>query len=154
MDMARSRGLPRRWFVAGSSLLSSMLVVLVGGCGSGDLGNVSGTVTLDGQPLPNAQVTFMPDEGGGPSFGETDAQGKYTLTHNSGDSGAVPGKHTVSIEMIEEEQDYDAAGTDEGTLELKQDSKKRLPARYNEASELTAEVEQGSTTVDFPLTSE
>jgi len=136
------------------SILAASFLALASGCGGGDLGAVSGTVTLDGQPLSGAQVTFMPDEGGGPSFGETDSSGKYVLQHNSGERGAVFGKHSVSIEMIEDEEEYDAAGMDEGTVGARRDKPKVLPARYNEESELTADVEKGDNTVDFPLTSQ
>jgi len=136
------------------ALLAAAVLGATSGCGGGDYGSVSGTVTLDGQPLSGAQVMFMPDEGGGPSFGETDTSGKYVLTHNSGSRGAVIGAHSVAIEMGEDEEEYDASGMDEGTLEEQQDEEKTLPARYNEESELTAIVEKGDNTVDFALTSD
>src|SRR5207249_10048084 len=40
---------------------------------------VTGKVTIGGQPLAGALVTFTPLEGGSPSSGRTDETGKYTL---------------------------------------------------------------------------
>ena len=38
------------------------VTLLTQGCGRSDLGKVTGTVKLDGQPLPNATVVFSPVE--------------------------------------------------------------------------------------------
>ena len=48
--------------VIGSIGLCVGLALLVGGCGDGGppMGKVSGTVTLDGQPLAGAEVEFAP----------------------------------------------------------------------------------------------
>jgi hypothetical protein len=59
-------------------------------------------VRLDGQPLPNVKVEFVPDLSG---FGAemnssaiTDEQGRYTLARAfTGQPGAVVGKHHVLI---------------------------------------------------------
>ena len=64
-------------------LLSMVLACALSGCGGGasyELVPVSGRVTLDGQPLANARVSFQPardqsDPGPGAS-GVTDAEGK------------------------------------------------------------------------------
>lgn len=67
------------------------------------LGSVSGTVLLDNQPLPNAQITFNPKEDGdhkntgSPSMGITNAQGQYVLMYLPRIRGAVLGKHRVEI---------------------------------------------------------
>jgi hypothetical protein len=61
---------------------------------------VSGIVTIDGQPVPSAAVTFYPlFEGFGGEViaeGVTDAGGRYTLTCPLGD-GACLGKHKVTV---------------------------------------------------------
>ena len=60
-----------------------VLSLALGGCGSGDdrpeLGQVTGTITMDGTPLTGTVVVFSPDNGR-PSRGKTDAEGKYELT--------------------------------------------------------------------------
>jgi len=149
-DIRRS-GCAARELLVGATLIA--LIAALTGCGNADLGSVSGKVSLDGQPLPGAQVSFMPSKGGGPSFGETDGEGNYTLTHTSGSSGAVLGSHTVSI-VVEEEGEYDDSGSDEqGRLRITKDKPGKVPARYNEQTELTADVKAGENTFDFSLKS-
>ena len=49
------------------------LVRVVSGCGEVEYPSVTGPVTLDGKPLPNAVVSFMPDDQQGvPSLGIAD----------------------------------------------------------------------------------
>jgi hypothetical protein len=78
------------------------------GCGGGSdfaVAPVSGQVTLDGQPLPKAIVTFVPTEGGAErpsSVGETDSQGNFTLWTTTGEVGAIPGTHKVMIALASE----------------------------------------------------
>src|SRR5215470_13236777 len=87
-------------------LLAALAVGAVG-CGNDQVAPVSGRVTLDGQPLANAAVTFQPvrTEGkGNPgpgSGGFTDADGRYTLKVTGTEArGAVVGKHKVTISLV------------------------------------------------------
>jgi len=123
------------------------LLALAGGCGKPahipDLGDVSGTVTLDGQPLVDATVNFSPAEGR-PSFGKTDAAGQYSLSFVGEYTGAIVGPHTVRIsteQYIERE---------DGTTDYVKESV--LPG-YNKKSTLTANVEPGENSFDFELSS-
>ena len=122
-------------------LIPALLVCL--GCGASDVGYVEGTVTMDGSPLPDAMVTFQP-ESGRPSYGRTDANGRYELVYTRNEKGAVPGKHTVSISTLQG-GDPDAGG------ELVPE---KVPAKYNTRTELTREVQAGSNEFDFELSSE
>jgi hypothetical protein len=129
-----------------------LLLISLGGCGSGRFAPVSGTVTLDGKPLPNASVNFQPAESkdsGLASAGKTDASGRYNLrvvVNNA--SGAVVGKHRVSISTLKE--DDPTKDLPPGTLPPKDP----IPARYNAKSELTFDVPAGGTSkADFTLTS-
>ncbi len=71
-----------------SPLVASAVIALGGlllaGCGpSSDvpkLAPVHGVVTMDGKPLANATVRFIP-ESGRPSVGVTDEQGRYELNY-------------------------------------------------------------------------
>lgn len=86
-----------------------LLLLMATGCGGGlDTASVSGVVTLDQKPLPNASVTFTPNttEGIAPaSNGMTDANGRYTLTVTaSGEEGAIIGNHIVTIALVGEEK--------------------------------------------------
>jgi len=114
------------------------------GCGSGkDLSKVKGVVTLNGRPLEGAVVEFQPTATkGSPSAGKTDANGRYELMYTFNESGAVPGKHVVSIRT--EETCFDAKGN-----ELEREE--RVPAKYNTQTELKRTVEPGRNTIDFEL---
>jgi hypothetical protein len=129
-------------------LLAAVQLVGLSGCsGQGDrppLGRVSGTVTLGGQPLTDAEVTFAP-ESGRPSAGRTDSSGRYELSYVMRTKGAKVGKHRVFIGWPPDDDDDGAA--------RKTADRPKIPARYNRQSELTADVKSGSNTYDFKLES-
>ncbi|HEY8505703.1 MAG TPA: carboxypeptidase-like regulatory domain-containing protein [Gemmataceae bacterium] len=130
--------------------LLAVLGLLAGCGGGGELAPVSGTVTLDGQPLPGATVTFAPaapgenPEAGVSSYGKTDEQGRYSLKTVSDDRiGAVVGKHRVRISLTvgDEEDDSGAKLVD------------KVPPWYNGFTLLEKEVRPGEdNTIDFELT--
>lgn len=60
---------------------------------------VQGRVAIDGKPLETAVVTFLPDEGGGSSIGETNADGHYSL-ETFGREGAPVGPARVSVSYL------------------------------------------------------
>jgi len=120
------------------------LAVSLTGCGSSGptLAEVSGTITLNGQPLPDAMVSFYPTSGERSAHGVTDAAGHYTLMFTGLKEGALVGPHSVQIET----------GVQVGEEEISPAAKvAQLPAKYNKETELTAEVERGSNTLDFDL---
>jgi len=85
------------------ALLFLVTAVNILGCSDGKLRTepVRGIVTLDGEPLEGATVSFTPknpDEGIA-SFGLTNAQGEYLLQTLAGrvDAGTLPGEYTVTI---------------------------------------------------------
>ncbi|MEW4563322.1 carboxypeptidase-like regulatory domain-containing protein [Bremerella sp. JC770] len=138
--------------------LSVMLLSLIGCAGPSDqpdLGQVRGTVTLDGEPLSNVVVVFQPDVGR-PASGRTDADGKYELTYIRSTRGTKIGHNRVEIAPSEEE---DAAGEDAGEVDTpmsrrrKRARKPKVPYRYNTRSELEADVKPGDNTFDFELES-
>ena len=69
---------------------------LIAGCGKSDVVSVSGTLTYKGKPVTNAFVNFVP-ENGRPSIGETDQNGRFTLTYDPQTKGAQLGKHRVFV---------------------------------------------------------
>ncbi len=68
------------------------------GCNGGAGGlPVTGEVTLDGQPVEGAVVTFSPtDADGVPATGTTDSTGRFNLSSAVGE-GVAPGSYAVSI---------------------------------------------------------
>lgn len=58
--------------------------------------SVSGKVTREGNPYPNAFLNFEP-ENGRPSWAQVDNEGNYTAKYDVAQDGAVLGKHKVWI---------------------------------------------------------
>jgi len=111
------------------------------------LAAVSGTVTLAGQPVGNAELQFTPIDvelvdgtyGGSSGFAETDAEGRYTA-HTGREPGLQPGTYRVQISKT----DFDDTGAEKNTI----------PAEYNTRSKLEIEVVANeATTHDFALQS-
>ncbi|MEQ9071977.1 MAG: carboxypeptidase-like regulatory domain-containing protein [Gimesia chilikensis] len=121
-----------------------MLAASLTGCGGGgadtpELGEVTGIITLDGNPLSGAEVVFEPASGA-PSVGKTDESGSYELIYNQDASGALPGQHTVRISKF-------------GEPGSPSDTENQIPAKFNANSKLTAEVKAGDNTLNFDLES-
>jgi len=82
--------------------LAFVLLAVIAGCGKTWSLNdsVEGTVTLDGAPVPNVMVQFVPDDlkvQYPTSTGTTDDKGHFQLTCQNGTPGAVVGKHNVVV---------------------------------------------------------
>lgn len=122
-----------RWLL----LLGLCVCAGCGGESGPELFAVTGTVTLNGKPLPNAELTFQPEDGA-PSSAKTDADGQYELMYSRGQSGALGGSHTVSITTAIDDEDGNR------TQEL-------LPAKYNSNTKLSATVGDDSEPIDFQL---
>jgi hypothetical protein len=124
-----------------SAIFPVLLLVLLSGCGGGgpQVAPVSGTVTLDGKPLPNAEVMFVPVGGGRPSTARTVDGGRYELLFKRGQSGAIVGPHSVRIWVSHEVVR----------------NPPKIPARYDSQSELRREVKAGEDNVfDFNVESD
>jgi len=138
-----------------------LLTLTVVGCGTSGprLAPVTGKVTLDGQPVANAVVTFTPAGGGIASSGITNENGEYQLVCQQG-RGAVIGQHKVSVRSQPPVQDSASqVSSDDPSYQYGgQDSSKapafveKIPARYNTNSELVREVKSGSNVIDLELT--
>jgi len=97
------------------------LVILLAGCGCADfkMVPVSGTITMDGEPLEGVEVVFAPMEiqdqieVGPISIGVTDSNGKFTLNTTTGIGGAVATNHRVSVSFGELDEAAIAAKVDE-----------------------------------------
>ncbi|MBL4884819.1 MAG: carboxypeptidase regulatory-like domain-containing protein [Planctomycetaceae bacterium] len=137
------------------SFVFSMVAVI--GCGGGsneelvDVVPVTGKITLNGEPLKGAAITFMPqDEGmGRPCFGATDDDGAYVIKTQDGRKGCPVGKFKVIISKFAME-DGTPVGEDPEAAAL---GMEHLPAQYSsgEQTQLSADVPEGGKTFDFPL---
>lgn len=119
------------------------------GCGRSDefkhVG-VSGKVTLDGKPLPDGTITFVPLVSG-PAAHTTIADGAYTIARSE---GPAPGSYRVEISKSEptgrQVPDYEYPG------KTVAETRNVVPERYNVNSELKVEIkENDQQTFDFSL---
>jgi hypothetical protein len=125
----------RRWVAAVACLL-------LAGCGDANLSvaPVSGTVTLDGAPLASASVMFQPKDGGRPSFGITNEQGRYVLEYSMNELGAKVGACTVRVTTQRSADDTGSKA-----------AKELVPKRYFQEP-IEVQVESKSNVIDIPLT--
>jgi hypothetical protein len=127
-----------------------VLLVSSIGCSQDEkLGIVHGTVQLDGKPLKNGTVRFVPAAGRA-ATGKIGSDGTYTLGTFGESDGAVIGAHKVAVVAYE-------AGTDaRPPYETPNEKSKTLvPQRYMAVgtSGLTFEVKPGENQADFNLSS-
>ena len=128
-------------------LMSAALFLASSLFGCGDSGPatypVTGTVTLDGEPIPEGQIAFRDPEGQIVSAGGKITDGEY-------DFQSQPGTMEVKItarRALPEEFWSPAPGVKIPATE------QYIPAQYNEESELTKDVTEGENTFKFELTS-
>ena len=84
-------------FLRAAALATLPFVLALAGCNNSDypaLARVTGTVTYKGKPVPNMMVNFMPTAGR-PSWGKTDAQGKFEMVYDEDYNGVEIGHHKV-----------------------------------------------------------
>jgi hypothetical protein len=111
---------------------------------------VSGTVTLDGQPLPAGTIEFLPAGGGGDSTPTLTSggikDGAFTIEEAQ---GPTPGKYRVAISSrtaaVVTADAEPSTGTKSGP--------EKVPGKYNKKTTLQAEVKgAGANTFTFDLT--
>lgn len=102
---------------------------------------VTGEVTYNGQPLSKGQISFMPKDGQVAPTGGVIVDGKYTLS-------SLPGDKHVEITASREEGQVDPAMG-------KAPQRQYIPAKYNTATTLDANVTSGGPNkFDFHLKEE
>ena len=141
-------------------LLSCALLMVAGCPGPGgdlpDVVPVSGTITLDGQPVSDVMVVFSPGDttGGGICTGITDASGRYELKDGQQRVGAPAGKYDVTCSKFV--MPDGSLFTSDGSISpMEAGAEEMIPPKYSSAeTELTATVSPGGGTINFDLTSE
>jgi len=129
-----------RWLAAGAAAL------LTAGCHH-DVVPVSGRVTLNGQPLAGAVVTFQPmADRNSPrppatgSVGHTDTQGRFSLRLiEPNQLGAAVGDHTVTISTAKGGSDAEPAKGE------------RLPKAWRDGSKRFRVPLSGTSQADFNI---
>lgn len=140
--------------------LMVLLTVLPGCQESGvPLGRVSGVITVDGQPVEMATVSFYPENQGRASIGKTNEAGEYELSFSANRNGAIIGKHqvTVSTEFMAQESRTSTSYDDESGRQPSSGGgrSEMLPLKFTSAKEtvLVADVAAGHNEIDFDLDS-
>ncbi len=119
-------------------LVRILLVILfVAGCSTSDThGTIEGSVTLDGRPLAEGVVRFVPANGDSQTASAAILNGKYTAN--------VPlGKNRIEFsapKVIGKRKMYETADSPEVDVVTE-----LLPERYNVQSELQMDVQPGTT---------
>jgi hypothetical protein len=141
-----------------SIVVAAACLAIVAGCGdrAPRIAPVSGRVTLDGKPLGKGSITFVPtatkeNQAPGPTAQAlTDADGRYQLSVDVSTPGAVVGKCRIYITTLLSDpatDDRDAGGP-------RPKVRDRVPAKYNQGTELTFDVPPtGTDQANFDLTS-
>ena len=120
---------------------------------------VSGVVTIEGKPLANAAIAFMPVGGGRFGYGATDEDGQFKIGTFTDSDGAIVGEHRISITLQdiispaamgrtpEEEEEMDRRGESLWVF------KSRIPEKYAspETSGISVNVEKGMPPVTIQL---
>lgn len=151
-----------------------LICICVAGCGA-PLGQVSGTITVNGEPKGDLIVSFTPQGGGTSAAAPTNEKGEYVLTSILGE-GIPPGNYKVSIttkkNVINEEADYSPGSYDpnsygqqaqaameqkfdeqyDQTFRASQNAKDPIPAQYNKETTLETTIKAGEQVCDFDLT--
>ncbi len=118
------------------------------GCGPKDgLTPISGTVTLDGAPIEKGTINFAPKGGPGTAAGGPIVNGKYEARVSPGKMAVtIYAQKTEKVENPTEEQIE--RGLTENVVNI-------IPAKYNSASTLEADVAEGQKDpINFELTTE
>lgn len=122
--------------------------LLLSGCAEQgpQLGAVSGTVTLEGEPVEGATISFFPLFEGGQelrSAQKTDSSGFYEMQYSQDRKGVMLGNHQVQISTKDWEKQPD--GSNKIIPE-------RIPRHYfGPDSVLTFDVQEGENDASFEL---
>lgn len=125
-------------------LLFAILGNLTGCSSDSQHGTVTGSVTLDGQPLEVGVIRFTPANGQAAAVEANISAGQFTARVPVGQSRVM----VTSPKVVGKRKAYQTA--DSPTVDVVEE---RLPARYNAKSELSFDVTPGEQSKDFPLQS-
>lgn len=134
-------------FLARVGILVGLLTVLGCGAKGPELGEVTGQIKMDGEPVKNAYVTFLPMFPGGIELvGKTDADGKYDVQYSADRTGVLLGKHQILLSTLDDVKDPDTGRN----MKVPE----RFPAVYvNNDSPLYFEIKAGPNDVSFDVSS-
>lgn len=134
------------------------LAFLTSGCSEHDgleRAPITGTLTIKGEPLPNASIQFIPAGSttpGAGALGVSDASGKFTvISSRQNDAGVPPGEYTV---VVSRWADPDGTPLPPDALQADHlEAKETVPAPYSGPGsplKVTIPKEGGDFKIDVP----
>ena len=121
------------------------IVAIVSGCeGASSVGTINGTVLLDGQPLKEGLVKFVPVDGKGQTADGTIKDGKFSVKSSIGEMKVL----FSAPKIVGKKKMYDmpdAPSVDE--------VKELIPDKYNVQTKFKITVKAGKQDENFELTS-
>ena len=126
-------------------LLAPLVFVCVAGCsGLSSQGTVNGTVTLDGQPLTEGVVRFVPVDGKSQTATENIKDGKFSAT--------VPlGEMRVEFSAPKVGKPHKVYDTPDSPVV--EEVRELVAEKYNDKTELKMTVQRGTQEKKFEVTS-
>ena len=121
-----------------------IFLTLICGCGpsGSETHTATGKVTFDGQPVEEGEIIFRAADGASGSWEGRIVAGSYTLE-------TTPGEKRVEVTARRQVAGAPAAASGEPAISFES----YIPEKYNEKSELVANVTPGGpNTFDFDLT--
>jgi hypothetical protein len=130
---------------ASSLRFAVLLLLLLAGCGKSRDALVSGSVTLDGEPLKTGTVTFHPLEGGPAAYGQIGSDGSFSLKTGR-QRGIDPGDYVATVVAA-------TPPSEQNGLEMP--GELLTPERYGQVkqTDLRFTVRPGNNRFDLPLKS-
>ena len=121
----------------------ALIALGLSGCSDNGLIKISGTVTFDGEPIPEGSISFMPVDGKGVTAGGEIKNGKYTAE-------VSPGEMAVQI-YASKEMKKENPTQEEIERGITSDPVQYIPEEYNKASTLRITVADSGGKHDFDL---
>ena len=114
-------------------LTFAVLIASAFGCSKADFSPVTGTVTMNGEPLQSVHVWFFPDQAEGMmSRGMTDEEGKFSLkSEDLKHDGAKPGNHKVALRDVWYMREYKIDPNSGDTIVVDIGEKSRISWDYS-----------------------
>ncbi len=134
-------------------LLCGFAALVCVGCSKSLPATVSGTITIDDQPLTDRQniggeVMLFPSGGGAAAYAALAADGQYTVQTGAA-KGLEPGSYKVTVRVVEIEPEPPG-----GYQHAPKQTLVSSPSYQDrEKSGLTADIKRGKNTINFDLTS-
>ncbi|HYT89158.1 MAG TPA: hypothetical protein VEL76_10655 [Gemmataceae bacterium] len=123
-----------------SGCLLALLALI--GCGDSSMGEVRGTVKVDGQLVKEGAITFTPVNGKTATAGAEIKEGRYATRVPLGEMKVA----TSVPKVTRKKKIYPTENSPE--MEMKDEA---LPPKYNAQTELRFEVKAGTNEKDFDL---